>query len=104
KMRSARPLPHLDDKIVGAWNGWMIWAFALAGRSLGEPRYIEAAEKALTFAFDHLWRSGKLARFWRDGEARGAGTSEDYASLVHACLEVQQAAGGERWSKWALDL
>jgi uncharacterized protein YyaL (SSP411 family) len=104
KLRAGRPLPHLDDKIIGAWNGWMIWAFALAGSTFGEERYVKAAARALSFCQENLWKAGKLSRFWRDGEARGAGTSEDYASLIHACLEVQQADGSDRWTTWALDL
>ncbi len=103
-LRSARPLPHLDDKIIGAWNGWMIWAFALGGRLLGEERYVKAAQKALAFAQERLWSEGKLARFWRDGEAKGSATAEDYASLIHACLETQQSDGDARWTKWTLDL
>ncbi len=104
QLRASRPAPHLDDKVVGAWNGWMIWALAKAGQALNEPRYLAAAEKALAFARSHLWQNGKLARFWRDGEARGTGMAEDYASLVLAALELHQVNFDPSLVEWALQL
>src|SRR6266581_9408802 len=45
-IRSKRPRPHLDDKIIAAWNGLMISAFARAAQVLDEPRYLESATRA----------------------------------------------------------
>ena len=42
-IRAARPRPHLDDKILTAWNGLMISAFAKGAQILDEPRYADAA-------------------------------------------------------------
>src|SRR6266704_3506954 len=44
-IRAKRPRPHLDDKIISAWNGLMISAFARAAQILGEPRYLESASR-----------------------------------------------------------
>lgn len=104
KLRATRPQPHLDDKVIVAWNGWMVWAMAKAARSLNEPRFLTAAQKAMTFLHENLWREGRLHRYWREDESRGAGTSEDYASLIHACLELYQADFDPRWAKWAMQL
>ena len=38
-----RPRPHLDDKIITAWNGLMISAFARAAQVLGDDAYLQAA-------------------------------------------------------------
>jgi len=35
-LRAKRPRPHLDDKIITAWNGLMIAAFARAAQILGD--------------------------------------------------------------------
>ena len=37
ELRAKRPRPHLDDKIITAWNGLMISAFARAAQVLGRP-------------------------------------------------------------------
>src|SRR4029077_10343695 len=39
-IRSKRPRPHLDDKIIAAWNGLMISAYAGGAQVLDEPRYL----------------------------------------------------------------
>ena len=58
--RAKRPRPHLDDKILTAWNGLMIAAFARAGRVLAgrasAERYVGAAQRAATFIKQRLWR------------------------------------------------
>ncbi len=102
QLRQSKPKPHLDDKIIAAWNGWMIWAFAKGARAFGDASYLAAADKALGFARQHLMVKGELARYHRDGEAKGRAIAEDYASLIHACLELDQVAPGHR--EFALEL
>ena len=46
KSRGKRVRPHLDDKILTAWNGLMISALAKGAAVLGEPRYFQAARNA----------------------------------------------------------
>src|SRR5437016_7885725 len=48
-IRSKRPRPHLDDKIIAAWNGLMISAYARGAQVLDEPRYLEIATRAAKF-------------------------------------------------------
>src|SRR6266516_6229764 len=48
-IRAKRPRPHLDDKIIAAWNGLMISAYARAAQALDEPRYLETATRAANF-------------------------------------------------------
>ena len=43
-IRAKRPRPHLDDKIIAAWNGLMISAYARAAQVIDEPRYLESCD------------------------------------------------------------
>ena len=49
-----RPRPHLDDKIITAWNGLMISAFARAAQVLGDDSYLAAATRAAEFVRQKL--------------------------------------------------
>ena len=116
--RSTRPRPQLDDKVLTAWNGLMIAAFARSGRVLeGGGPYIDAAERAATFVRTHLWKSapphapgtpqpatGTLLRRFRQGDAGVEGYAEDYAYLIFGLLELFQARGDPSWLEWALTL
>src|ERR1041385_2435146 len=54
-LRAKRPRPHLDDKIITAWNGLMISAFARAAQVLDDPDYLETAIRAATFLSKELY-------------------------------------------------
>ena len=107
--REERPRPHLDDKVLTAWNGLMIAAFARAGRVLGSigahdgSQYIDAARRATSFIHTTLWdaRSETLLRRYRQGNAAVEGYAEDYAYLVFGLLELFQADGDPAWLAWA---
>ena len=55
ELRAKRPRPHLDDKIITAWNGLMISAFARGAQVLGDPAYLEAATRAAEFVRQKLY-------------------------------------------------
>ena len=90
--RLKREAPRLDDKVSADWNGLAIAAFAKAGRALGSPEFIEAAEQAAEFVLSELVsEEGRLLHSYRDGEASIPGMLEDYAFMVHGLLELFQA-------------
>jgi len=91
-IRARRPRPHRDDKIIAAWNGLMISAFARAAQVLDEPRYEKAAKDALNFVFEGLWdeATGKLRRHFKDGAADVWAFADDYACLSRACLDMYE--------------
>ena len=106
--RERRPRPHLDDKILTAWNGLMIAAFARAARVLvdrpASEVYLGAATRAARFIKDTLWKGDRLLRRYRDGEAAIDAYAEDYAYLIWGLLELFQADGNAEWLEWALSL
>jgi uncharacterized protein YyaL (SSP411 family) len=103
--RSTRPRPHLDDKVLTAWNGLMIAAFARAARALDDgARFLNDARRAAEFVRSKLWNpaTGALLRRYRKGEAGVDGYAEDYAYLIFGLLELFQADGDPQWLEWAL--
>ena len=114
--RESRPRPHLDDKVLTAWNGLAIAAFARAARVLAHPAFDPSgeraaasrvsAERAATFLRQHAWddASQRLLRSYRDGGAAIDAFSEDYAYLVWGLIELFQATGTADWLEWAIAL
>ncbi len=105
-IRSKRVRPHLDDKILTAWNGLMIWAFAKGAQILNEPRYLEAAQRAASFILTLMYdaNSGVLQRRYRDGEAAIAGFLDDYAFFIGALLDLYEADFDPRHVETAMAL
>ena len=90
--RSKRVRPHLDDKVLTAWNGLMISAFALGGTVLGEERYAAAARRAAEFVFVRMYdpQSGVLLRRYREGDAAIPGFLDDYSMFVQALIDLYE--------------
>lgn len=103
--RDRRPKPRLDDKVIAAWNGLMIAAFARAGEQLEEPEYVDRARKAAAFILEHLRDAdGRLQRSWRNGSADLAAFQEDYAFLIQGLAALHRASGEQRWLDAAIEL
>ena len=88
--RATRVRPHLDDKILTAWNGLMITAFAKAAQVLDEPRYALAARRAADFLLENMYDRDacRLKRRYRDGDAAIGGFLDDYAFLAQGFLDL----------------
>ncbi len=103
-LRAKRPRPHLDDKIITAWNGMMISAFARAAQVLDEPAYLAAAQKSAQFIRAELWKNGSLLRNYRQGASEVAGFCDDYAVLIQGLLDLYEADFDTAWLRWAIEL
>jgi hypothetical protein len=116
--RELRPRPLLDDKVLTAWNGLMIAAFARASRVLGgdalgqenienpTAAHLQTAIAAAGFIRGTMWNAETrtLLRRYRAGNAAIEGYAEDYAYLIFGVLEVFQASGDPQWLAWAREL
>jgi len=93
EIRSRRIRPHLDDKIITAWNALMISAFAKGAQILGEPAYADAARRAAEFILARMYDPARstLLRRYRDGDAAIPGFLDDYAFFIQALLDLYEA-------------
>lgn len=104
-VRANRVWPGLDDKVLTAWNGLMLAAFAEAGRVLQRPDYTKTAVLNAEFLYETMWVDGRLLRTWKAGsEAKYNGYLEDYAYLADGLLALYQNVFDERWFVWAREL
>jgi uncharacterized protein YyaL (SSP411 family) len=105
RARALRPPPLRDDKIIAAWNGLMISAFARAGWAFGEAAYVDAAARAARFVLDRMRDDeGRLVRTFRDGKRADASFLDDYAFMVAACIDLYEATGRLEWLDAAVRL
>lgn len=105
-VREKRPRPPRDDKIITAWNGLMISAFARAAQVLGDPAYAATAERAVAFLRAQLRdpATGQLAHSYRAGRRDDRGFAEDYAFLIQGLLDLYEATFNIRHLEWAVEL
>ena len=104
--RASRPRPSLDDKVLVAWNGLMISAFARAAQVLDEPRYFAAARTAAEFIESRMFdaRTGVLRRRFRNGHVDIEAVLEDYAFLIQGLLDLYETSFEVKWLAWAARL
>ncbi len=102
--RQQRQPPGKDTKVLAAWNGLMVSAFARAALVLGEPRYAEIAARAGDFLLMNMVRDGRLLRSYKDRKARHAGVADDYAFVAAGLLDLFEATSSARWMRAAIDL
>jgi uncharacterized protein len=96
EIRSYRPQPALDDKVIASWNGLALAALAEGARRLDRPDLLAAAsELGEVLAVDPLWRT------LRDDRAKYPAYLEDYANVAHGLYELHVATGDLRWLREA---
>src|SRR5881275_479425 len=105
-IRNKRPRPHLDDKIIAAWNGLMISAFARAAQLLNDVYYLEAGTQAANFIRANLYDESRkiLFRSYREGRGEVEGFADDYAFVIQGLLDLYEASFDTEWLKFAVEL
>jgi uncharacterized protein YyaL (SSP411 family) len=130
--REKRIKPFRDEKVLTAWNGLMLAAFAEAAAVLDEPEYLEVAKRNAEFLLREMvqkpdrkeGRNGqgesyalanaqasasgsgviRLLRTWKDGKAKLNGYIEDYANLADGLIELYQVSGEAKYLHAAREL
>ena len=103
-VRDQRPRPHLDDKIVTAWNGLMISGFAKGFQTLGDPRYLAAAQRAERLSAKKVVPAAACCGAIAETAGATNGFAEDYAFLIQGLLDLYEADFDLRWLQWAGEL
>ena len=96
--REARPTPFIDRTIYTGWNAMAISAYFSAADALERPAPRHFALRTLDRVLDEGWdaATGTLRHViaYADGHTPAApapGGLDDYALMVHACLDAWQA-------------
>jgi uncharacterized protein YyaL (SSP411 family) len=102
-VRSKRPPPLRDDKVLMAWNGLMLSAFARGALVLDDPQWASQARKTANFLLTEMRTpDGRLHRSWREGTAAHPAILEDYAFLIGGLLDLHEATGELTWLQSAI--
>ena len=102
--REDRVRPGRDEKLLTAWNGLMMGAFAEAGAVLDRGDYTAVAERNAGFVLDNLRAGDRLLRTYKDAGAKLNAYLEDYAFLISGLISVHEATFGGRWLREAIGL
>ena len=102
--RLQRPPPIRDNKILTAWNGLMISAYARAGFVLNEPDYRDIAKKSASFVLNNLYKEGRLYRRYINGERHIGAFLDDYAFFIAALLDLYEVTYDIEWLQHAIEL
>lgn len=101
--REKRPRPHRDEKIIVAWNGLMLSAFARVAQVLDDEKYLAAARQCADFIKAELWdaKEKALRRHWMNGPANVPGFASDYAFLAQGVLDLFEVSFDNEYLWWA---
>lgn len=98
-IRIKRPRPHLDDKVITAWNGMMISTLSSAYTTTGESSYLKAAINAAIYIETHLLdsKSYTLKRSIRNGRVSVDSGLSDYAWYIRGLLDLYRVTKERHW-------
>lgn len=89
--RKKRSTLHLDRKILTAWNGLAVAAFAYLFRVTRKPQYLEIARETERFLEEYLSGDTELYVSRCDGKTNGTGFLDDYAYRIFGQLFLYES-------------
>ena len=99
-VRSLRPPPLRDEKVIVAWNGLAISALARVARARSDQAYADAAVKAALV----MTSVEPLPHVLVKGVPQGRAFADDIALLAAALLDVFELNSDSRWLSKAIEL
>ena len=99
--RENRVKPFRDEKVLTAWNGLMLAAFAEASAVLQSADYLEIAKRNADFILENMQQDGYLRRTWKDGTAKLNAYLEDYANFADGLIELFEVSGEVKYLREA---
>ena len=100
--RARRVPPATDDKVLAAWNGLAIRAFADAGAAFAHDGLVATAAACATFVWERLGDGdGHLVRSWREGATTDRGFADDHALVASGLLALYEVTGDPTWFRRA---
>ncbi|MBF0135114.1 MAG: thioredoxin domain-containing protein [Magnetococcales bacterium] len=97
QLRSQRPPPARDDKVLTSWNGLLLSALALGGTLLADPDLLQQARNLAEHLLQVPWQQGHLVHCRRQGVMNEACFLEDHAYLLQGVLDLYEADYAPRW-------
>ena len=104
RARQQRSAPHTDTKVMVAWNGLAISAFARGALILNAPRYARRARQAAAFLLTRMQHAGRLRRSALGSSSRGDAYLDDYAFLIAGLLDLYETTSELDWLREAIGL
>ncbi len=98
--RNKRIRPLLDDKILLGWNALMITALCKAAAALKDDEYKKKAQKSFDFLWNKFKRHDKKTDFYhvyKNNISRYPAFLDDYAYLIHACINLQEITSNSNY-------
>ncbi len=102
--REVRHKPQRDDKILIAWNAYVIEGLLFYSTTFCCNESYRAAREALEFIRDFMYPEKHLVRAWRRGNSTEKAYAQDYAALISALQRAYQTDANKEWLEWAHEL
>jgi uncharacterized protein YyaL (SSP411 family) len=94
----------VDDKVITAWNGLALSAWATAARVLRRAEDLSTAQALARFLLDGLRPDGRLHRTFRLGQARQPAFLDDHSALAEGLIDLYQVDFDRAWLEAAVEM
>jgi hypothetical protein len=101
--RQGRHIPR-DDKLLAAWNGLALSAYAKAAKQFASDDYARAAEELKQYIYKNLWDNNTLFRAVKDGKILAEGGLEDYAYVAQGLYDWLEYKNNTQDKAWLDEL